>query len=156
MSSSSIEIFDSNIWILALTDQSKNAERLVGQAVAGSRTVGVSPYIATEVYRALRSSNNSNWQTLATGLFTQIQQTNSIRAPSQRDIHQLDITRVRSQREIKLLAELLGIQPKDAPVVAYAKEHARQTPTIHTNDRPFSRLTPSAHDIGWLSLRHVT
>lgn len=156
MSSRPIDIFDSNVWLLALTRQNTTTERLVTAAVSGSRTVGVSPYIAQEVHQALQASSNDDWQRLATGFFTQIQQSDTIHAPSQAGIGRVNLESVRSRREIRLLAELLNVETRDAPIVAYAKEHADRTPTIYTNDHSFSRLTPSTHDIEWLSLEHVS
>lgn len=149
-----MDILDSNIWIRALTSTSRQAENLVDEARKGQREIAVNAYIYEEVVEGLKRSqkNTGPQQTVFAQTLTNCQY---IHGPSQAAVSRISLKQVRSLPPIQLIGEILDIQAKDAPIVSFASIYRGNNPTIHTMDKPFSNLTPSNHNLNWLSMQYI-
>ena len=78
-----------------------------------------------------------------------------LEAPSHQDVVAKLVEERRRAPEIRLLAQVLDIQPKDVPIVVLAYRYADYEPTILTNDRAFATFAPTAHDLRRISIEHV-
>lgn len=153
--SQSVDIFDTNVWIQGFAGNIQQADQLITEAANNNRRVAVSAYIVEEFFQATNRAHN-NAGTLQTAFMTLIQAAQNIHSPIHQQVVQMDLSRYKSKNSIQLLAEILDIQPKDAPIVEFAKEYEAHDPTIYTNDRSFAQLNPSNYGLNWLSIQHVS
>lgn len=146
-----MDVFDSNVWIYGLTQTCEEAVALVDEAIENAYHVGVDAYIFDEVMRNLeRSEQPQEAIDRAQTRFAEIIHGNhTIHGPSQEEITQMDIEAVRRDPKVDTMAEVLGIQTKDVPILVFAHQLVQDqdapTTVIHTTDHSFSRFDPSAH-----------
>lgn len=149
------DIFDSNIWVLGLTQNHHQATRLVKDARQGSREILVDAYIFEEVFQAIDRTHQQKKHQLKTAFANIVHNSQNIVSPSQQTVSKMNLQSVRSEIYIQLIGELLDIQAKDAPIVLLARNYKSYMPTIHTNDRGFGKLTPSNYNLPWLSMNYI-
>ncbi|MFB6180038.1 MAG: hypothetical protein ABEI77_09975 [Halorientalis sp.] len=146
-----MDLFDSNVWIWALTHECIPAEELVDTLVAGERWVAVSPYIFEEVIQNLaRADQRQAVIDRAQTRFAEIVHGNQhVIAPAQDAVAACDLESVRTAPHHQLIASQMGIQAKDAPIFSIAHHWAQKHPskrpggdtvTIYTADRSFSQF----------------
>ena len=146
-----MDVFDSNIWIYALTRTCEPAIELVDQAVHTPVHVGVSAYIFDEVMLNLqRSAQPTDVVNRAQTRFADlVYGKHTIHGPTQAEIEQMDVERQRRDPRVQAMGEAFGIQEKDVPIVVYAHQCARTgdsvPTTIYTADREFAGFDPQAH-----------
>jgi len=152
-----VDIFDSNIWIYALTRECDPAEQLVQDVLLGNRTVGMNAYIFEEVIQNLESADQPRELIdRAQTRFSEVVHGNiNIDGPGRESVSKMDLTAARNRTDSQMLGEALGIQPKDVPIVAAAyvyRENFQSQPeqriNIYTTDRPFGQFTPSEYFAG--------
>lgn len=162
-----MEVFDSNVWIYALTRECEEATTLVENTLGigdsggndgvtdGPTVVGVNAYIFDEVIRNLgRSTQPRETINVIQTRFADIVYGNKyVQGPSQEAISRMNIDVVRNDPTVQTLATGFGIQAKDVPVVVYAHQcvdNYGDPVTIHTADRQFSQFRSRRYfdDIG--------
>lgn len=113
-------------------------------------------YVFQEVVNAVHAGYQGQAvSTFLTRFANIVNRCNTINGPQQQAVSQMNVARVRDMREVKVLAEVLDIQAKDAPIVCLAWEYAASSPTIYTHDKPFSSLSPTNHNLGAITVVHV-
>lgn len=158
-------VLDSNIWILALVEASDEHVAVRDRVIRGEDRTVVDAYIYEEVLDGLRRSESvSGADTQATikDFVNLVQTSEYIDSPSYAEVPSVELPDVRARRENITLGRVLGIQPKDAPIVtlahAYADRETRHgsaaTVTIITSDRTFAELNPNAHGLP-LSMQYI-
>lgn len=151
-----MDVFDTNVWVCALTSQNTTAETLVDEVVQNSREVAVDAYIFQEVLDAFDNSYKRNKANRHKNDFGALVANNkSISGPSQSAVSQMDVNRVRSSNSIRLIATSFSIQAKDAPILCLAYEFRSTSPTVFTCDGPFSKCDPSNHNLPNISIQHI-
>lgn len=157
-----MEVFDSNIWIYALTRSCAEPVRLVETAVDGEIPVAVNAYIFDEVMRNLgRSENRPEIIDRAKTRFAEILYgCRNIDSPNRREIRAMNIDAVRDDPTVQTMGTALGIQSKDVPVLVLAVQYAdsnRATEypvTIHTADHEFAQFDPT-HYFPNVEMRYI-
>ena len=117
-----VDVFDSNVWVLALTESSTKAEILLEEILEDERTVAVSPYVFVEVLGAFARELNSREQVdgYQTAFATIVADSSSIEGPAQDDIERADLDAVRDSGEATFIPRILSIQAKDVLIVLSA------------------------------------
>lgn len=146
-----MDVFDSNIWIHALTRTCDDAVALVEEVINNPVHVGVSAYIFDEVMENLQRSEESrevinraqtNFATITHGNHT-------IHGPRQEEIERIDIEAQRRDPRIQIISEVFGIQSKDVPILVYAHQLSQRSnapvTTIYTADKEFAQFDPNHH-----------
>ena len=152
-----VDVFDSNVWVLALTESSTKAEILLEEILEDERTVAVSPYVFVEVLDAFAHELNSREQVdgYQTAFATIVADSSSIEGPAQDDIERTDLDAVRDSGEATFIPRILSIQTKDVPIVLSAWSYYDRDPTIFTADRSFATLDPERYGLERMSVEHV-
>ena len=146
-------IFDSNIWILGFTESHEAAKNLIRRHTRGEYTIYISAYIYDEVYQAFDRSLKGSAVDEAKQNFSQfIAGNDHIEGPSQQELKEMDIDRVRNLPENKMLGRILGVQTKDIPIVVFAWMHRQKSPEIFTLDRPFASFEPTEFNLFEISI----
>ena len=155
-----MDVLDSNLWVFAFTGTNRHAVELVDEAVDGEREIAVDAYIHGEVVAALTRSSGltaSETDEAVQDFLDLLTGTPSIHTDfTQVDVRGLDLDARRMRPQNRLLATVLDVQPKDAPLVTLAFRYYDREPTIHTNDESFSRLVPVEHNLTDIEVTHVT
>lgn len=155
-----MEVYDSNIWIYGLTRTCDPAVDLIDEVVENPVHVALNAYIFDEVMTNLdRSEQDREVVEQAKQRFATIVYGNhTIHGPTQGEIEQMDLEAHRTDPRVQMMGDVLGIQPKDVPIVTLAHQYAQRpdtpTITIHTADRPFSDYDPSENFDG-IVMRYV-
>ena len=151
-----MDVFDTNIWVYGITGRIHDAKQLIEDVVQGGREVTVSPYIYQEVIDAFRGSYNSHEADRHMNDFAALLlNTSNIHDPNYTQVRNIDVNQVRQKTSINLISTSFGIQSKDVPVVCTAYEHIAHSPTIYTNDRPFSSFNPSRYNLSNITMVYV-
>jgi predicted nucleic acid-binding protein len=152
-------ILDSNLWVFGTLKANERAITLLDEIERGDTTSAVDAYILHEVLAAfgrvqdLTPTERDEYRTLFLTRLTRM--TGLLEAPSQRDAAAANIETVRHAPEIRLLAHILDIQPKDVPILVLAYRYYDRAPTILTNDEAFAAFDPAAHALDQLTIEHV-
>jgi len=158
-------VLDSNIWILALVEASDEHVAVRNQVLNGEDQTVVDAYIYEEVLDGIRRSESvsgADTQAAIKDFVNLVRTSEYIDGPSHTAVQSLELPEERAQRENITLGRVLGIQPKDVPIVTLAHACADRetrrgsaTPvTIITSDRTFAELNPTAHRLP-LSMRYI-
>jgi len=153
-----MDVFDSNIWVLGITEAHPRATALVNEAEAGDRRVALDAYIFEEVREAFHRSDHvdaADVERTISNFAIRIAKPPSIVEPDQSAVEEMDIHAVREAPPVNLLGHLLDIQPKDVPVFCLAYRWKHQRPTIYTADESFAKLDPSAYGLPEIALEYV-
>lgn len=142
----SLEIYDSNIWILGFTRSETRCSECVRDAIRGERLVVLDAYIYQEVFDAFgRILDGEEHDRTKQNFATVIYDSDGITMPNPDRVAGLDVATVREKSELKLIARLLGCQVKDAPLAVLASECRNSPPgsercevTIRTTDEDFA------------------
>lgn len=148
----SLEIYDSNVWILGFTQSNTTCSGYVQEAIRGERLVAMNAYIYQEVFDAFgRILDGEEHDRTKQNFATAVHESNGITMPDPDRVADLDVASVRGETELKLIARLLGCQVKDAPLAVLACEcrDAATGPekydvTIRTTDRDFATAIKDA------------
>lgn len=142
----SLEIYDSNVWILGFTQSETLCSRYVSEAIRGERLVVLDAYVYREVFDAFgRVLDGEQHDRTNHNFATVVYESDGITIPDPDRVADLDLASVRTQPEMKLIGRLLGCQVKDAPLAVLASE-CRDAPdaaekyevTIRTTDEDFA------------------
>lgn len=151
------DVFDSNVWILALTESSAEAETLLDEVLGDDRRVAVSAYVFVEVLEAFARELDLGERIDAyqTAFAAIVADSPSIDGPTQERVERTDLDTVRSSAETKFMARILSIQAKDVRIVLLAWDHYDDSPTVFTADRSVAEFDPEQHDLDRISLKRV-
>lgn len=152
-------VFDSCIWIYAVTQTCPNAVDLVDTIIydRDAPRVAVSAYIFNEVIEGItRSAPDNQAMNEAHTRFSEMVHDNQrIIAPPQDRVEAIDLHEVRRRPYVRMMATSYDIQPKDVPVVYFAYQHADDTARIYTSDEDLGQFTPSLFDLDSLAVEYV-
>lgn len=154
-----MKILDTNLWVFGTLQTNDRAAELLSEIDRGETVSAINAYMAQEALGAfertqsLSSVDRDAAQTKFLARLTRM--TGLIEAPSSRDVHESLVRERRSAPAIQTLARICGIQPKDAPILVLACEHADRTPTILTNDASFAELQPASYSLPEITIEHV-
>lgn len=155
-----MDVFDTNVWTLGLTETDANAASLVDEVKDGDRTVGVSAYIYCEVMDAIQSAsyveNRYIDQTLH-NFATLVENSECIWGPDHADVEACDLGTERTTDEVRLIEALSGVESKDAPILAfaYARSRVHQDTKLYTADRSFASFDPVSEGLHQLRVEYV-
>lgn len=158
-----MDVFDSNIWALGITETDPAAAELVAEVRDMPRSVAVSAYIFCEVLDALASAEYvepHEVEQTQTNFGAFVHRAAVVEGPTQDEIEACDVAHIRNENWAGLIGALADIQPKDAPVLALAdgiRQNARRpdTVTIYTADEPFASFDPDAAGLDRLQMEYV-
>ena len=154
-----MDVFDSNIWLHGCLYRNSEPAQLVTEAARGERDVTVSPYIYSEVinrFRNPKGRHDFGCTEEAMNLFTDlVVGSETITVPRHKAVKEVDVNELPREPEYQLLARLLSIQAKDAPVVADAWGLGRKV-DLYTCDLELAECDLSSHGIGIVTTHHVT
>ncbi|MCU4800997.1 hypothetical protein OB920_11520 [Halobacteria archaeon HArc-gm2] len=154
-----MKILDTNLWVFGTLGTHGRATELLDEIERGNVTSAINAHMVQEALDAFdRTPGLSTTQRDAFKtefLARLVRMTGLIEAPSSRDVSATVIDDRRSQTHVRLLAQILDMQPKDVPILTLAFEHADRKPRILTNDESFASLSPGAHNLPALTLEHV-
>lgn len=154
-----MKILDTNLWVFGTLGTNDRAERLLAEIERGETISAINAYMVQEALNAfdrtpgLTATERDELQTLFLTRLTRM--TGLVEAPSSRDVTDSLLDERRANVHTQLLARVLGIQPKDIPILVLAFEHRDREPTILTNDADFAVFSPADYDLSELVLKHV-
>ncbi len=149
-------VFDSNIWILGITQKNETAEFLVQLVLKKQLKVYVSAYIYDEVFEAFnRSLNGSDVDRMKTKFANLVATAEYVDGPTQSDIERMDLERERNRHSVQMMGRVLDIQPKDVPIVYLAWRFRESEPHILTADEPFSQFDPQEHRLEEIGMKYI-
>lgn len=154
-----MKILDTNLWIFGTLGTHERAVDLLASIDRGETTGTLDAYIVQEILDALATPGlltPSECDRVQTAFLERLPgMIGLIEAPSHRDIAADVVTDSRQATEVKLLAQVLDIQPKDVPILVLAYRHADREPTILTNDEAFAACVPAEHNLPEIAIEHV-
>lgn len=151
-----IDIFDSNIWILGLTERNVEATALLQEVWDGDRSVAVSAYIYDEVFEAFdRDLSGADIQQAKNNFSNLVFKSQHVDGPETEEIKNMDLHRVRRAAVPTMMSRVIGVEAKDIPILVLAWQNREDEPTVFTADRPFSRFEPSNYGLDELSIERV-
>lgn len=141
-----LEIYDSNVWILGFTQSNPVCSDYVREAIRSERLVVLNAYIYQEVFDAFgRILEEEEHDRTKQNFATTIHDSDGITMPDPDRVAELDVASVRGETELNLIARLLDCQVKDAPLAVLACEcrdaatgSEKHDVTIRTTDRDFA------------------
>jgi len=150
-----VDVLDSNIWVHGLTETEGQPRQLLTQLRDHKRErVRVSPYIYEEVRAAFhRSEKGEEVLTLERKFVNFVQKCEFVDEPEYDAVGEMEIETVRNLSTISALAQVLGCQPKDAPIVVVAHNQPGFS-TIYTTDKSFAETDLRRH-FRDVSITHV-
>ena len=152
-------IFDSNVWIFQFTGTNAKAVDLLYTAIDRGKPIAVNAYILREVFEGFRSSRRLTGNEVDEAqqdLLRSFRETPTIEQTyTTSERYKIDLEEIRNTSCNKTLAMALGIQAKDAPIVSFACEYYNRSPTIYTNDRPFSLLNSKRCNLPNLTVEYI-
>lgn len=154
-----MNVFDSNIWVYGITETAPFPTQLVNEAENGRQQVVLNAYIYEEVREAIHRSKSvpqREVEQTVTNFATRIAKAPTINEPAQENVEAMNLDAVRGSPPTQLLGHLLGIQPKDVPILCLAYRWKHRNPTIYTNDSGFAALDPSDYGISDITITHVS
>jgi len=156
-----MDVFDSNIWIFGCLFPDSEPRRLVREVARDEpdgRNVWVPAYVFNEVierFQAPKGRYDAQHVRRAEAYFSDIvSQSRNVRLPRQEEIETMDPQEEMNRPANELLAEILDIQSKDAPVLTGAWSRNRHV-DLYTCDRSFSDCDLSAFGIDYLPIQYV-
>lgn len=155
MSSGGVDIFDSNVWALGLAQAQPDAEQLVKEAKNGTRDVVLNAYLFEEVFQVFQQSYPQQANSLQTAFSQLARNRPNIDCPPHQAVSQMHLQSERDKVKHRFVGEILGVQPKDTPIVYLARRQRLSNPTIHTFDKPFANFNPGQFGLSWLSMKFV-
>ncbi|WP_323677228.1 hypothetical protein [Halorubellus sp. PRR65] len=153
-----MDVFDSNIWVLGITEAHPKATALVNGAEVGDRQVVLDAYIFEEVREAFYRSEHvdaADVEQTISNFAVRIAKPQSIVEPDQAAVEEMDLQEIREAPPVNLLGHLLDIQPKDVPVFCLAYRWQHQKPTIYTADESFAELHPPTYGLPDIELEYI-
>lgn len=147
---------DSNVWIKALTEDSRNAISLRKSILSGEQVAIVSAYIYEEVRtNLLREFGAGEYVDELQTQFALLMKSPYIVEPDIEDLREIDLETVRASPEANFLEQVLQVQEKDAPIVTCAWRNCQNVITIYTADRQFSEFKPYLHNLNEIKIKHI-
>lgn len=158
-----VDVFDSNVWILGFTESAPRPRTLVEEAIDGERVVALDAYIYQEVFDAFERQLSGRLHDRVKANFAEVvADSDSIVMPDPARVEDVHVEAVREETEIQLVARLLDCQPKDAPVVVLAYEYRedgaidrRQAAVVHTTDDDFASSVERTPELPLIDARRV-
>jgi predicted nucleic acid-binding protein len=154
-----VKILDTNLWVFGTLGTNAHAERLLDEIEQGETVSAINAYMVQEALEAfdrtpgLTPEERDEVKTLFLTRLTRM--TGLIEAPSSRDVVDSLLDQRRSAVHTHLLSRIVGLQPKDIPILVLAFKHRKREPVILTNDAEFASVTLSDHNLREISLQHV-
>ncbi|AHG01527.1 hypothetical protein HALLA_03800 (plasmid) [Halostagnicola larsenii XH-48] len=154
-----MKILDTNLWVFGTLETNDRATRLLDEIEQGETVSAINAYMVQEALNAfdrtpgLTATERDELKTLFLTRLTRM--TGLIEAPSSRDVADSLLDEKRANTQIKLLARITGVQPKDIPIAVLAFEHRDREPTILTNDADFATFLPTEYNLPELTLMHI-
>ncbi|MDY6819438.1 MAG: hypothetical protein SVG88_12315 [Halobacteriales archaeon] len=154
-----MKILDTNLWVFGTLGTNARAERLLDKIEHGETVSAINAYMIQEALEAfdrtpgLTPEERDELKTLFLTRLTRM--TGLIEAPSSRDVVDSLLDQRRSAVHTQLLSRIIGLQPKDVPILMLAFKHREHGPVILTNDAEFASVTPSDHNLPEISIQHV-
>lgn len=159
-------ILDSNVWVYVATATTTPVEiysdyygtvlKLFEDFCEGNRRTAISAYMMEEVINALERSkrvSGEDQDKALTELFGLIMTCDHIEEdPAISNAANLTLRDVRQRPENQMLAAVLGIQPKDVPILTIAYEYRHQQPHIITDDGDFAEFTPAEWEMSNITI----
>jgi predicted nucleic acid-binding protein len=160
-----MKILDTNVWVYAFTGESSRAFELVEEIARGDAETVVDTYLYLEVISAFERSEHLDHVDVTEaqdqfGQFVWSRRFETVHAeidddavPQRADVMtKLEALRIDSYN--RLVARILQVQAKDAPVVHLAYQAGRDT-HVFTNDSGFASLAPANYSLPKVSMEHV-
>lgn len=160
-----MKILDTNIWVYAFTGESSRAVELVEEIVRGDAETVVDTYLYLEVVSAFERSEHLDHVDVTEaqdqfGQFVWSRRFETVHAkidgdavPQRADV-MTELEALRADSCNRLVAHVLSIQTKDAPIVHLVYRAGRDA-RVFTNDSGFASLTPASHSLSKISVEHV-
>jgi len=154
-----VKILDTNLWVFGTLGTNARAERLLDDIEHGETVSAINAYTVQEALEAfdrtpgLTPEERDEVKTLFLTRLTRM--TGLIEAPSSRDVVDSLLDQRRSAVSTQLLSRIVGLQPKDVPILVLAFKHRDREPVILTNDAEFASVTLSDHNLPEISIQHV-
>lgn len=137
----------------------QRAERLLDEIERGETVSAINAYIMQEALNAFdRTSGLSSDERdeLKTVFLTRLSRmTGLVEAPTSKEFHDDLLAERRAATHTRLLARVLGVEPKDIPVLLLAFRHEQRAPTLLTNDEGFASFRPSEHNLAEITVEYV-
>jgi predicted nucleic acid-binding protein len=154
-----VKILDTNLWVFGTLGTNTRAERLLDDIEEGETVSAMNAYMVQEALEAfdrtpgLTPEERDEVKTLFLTRLTRM--TGLIEAPSSRDVVDSLLDQRRSAVSTQLLSRIVGLQPKDVPILVLAFKHRDREPVILTNDGEFASVTLSDHNLPEIAIQHV-
>jgi predicted nucleic acid-binding protein len=151
-----VDVFDSNIWVHGFTEQSGRPHELLAKLRDHQHEqVRVSPYIYEEVRAAFhRSAMGQEVLDLERRFVNFVRKCDFVEEPEHDAVGEMELENIRELATIRTLAQTLGCQAKDAPIVVVAYDLPGFS-TIYTTDKSFAEIDLRRHFRN-VAIRHVT
>lgn len=152
-----MHVFDSSVWIYAITRTCDEATELVESVLDGRIRVAVDPYVFEEVIAGIdRAGSDRRAIDDAQTHFAEIVHGSpAVDAPSHRAVAEMRLDAIRTDDRTRMLGRTWGIQAKDVPIVMLADDQPSEPTIVYTSDREFSRFDPTEYGIDGIALRYV-
>lgn len=154
-----MKILDTNLWVFGTLGTNQRAERLLDEIERGETVSAINAYIMQEALNAFdRTSGLSSDERdeLKTVFLTRLSRmTGLVEAPTSKEFHDDLLAERRAATHTRLLARVLGVEPKDIPVLLLAFRHEQRAPTLLTNDEGFASFRPSEHNLAEITVEYV-
>jgi hypothetical protein len=151
-----MDVFDSSVWLWGLLTDRSGPNRLIDDVLRGDRAVAVSAYIHDEVTTGLATADGVKRADISDAQMkfnSTIADLDNVVFPDQEEIGRTYAADVRNQPAMGVLATVLEIQRKDAPILVFAADLGDDT-TLHVADSGFS-LSPADHNLTGLDIVQV-
>ena len=154
-----VKLLDTNLWVFGTLGANQRAERFLDEIDRGETVSAINAYIVQEALNAFDRTpglSSDERDELKTVFLTRLpRMTGLIEAPASREFHDDLLTERRAARHTRLLARVLGVEPKDIPVLLLAFKYEQRTPTLLTNDETFASFRPSEHNLADITIEYV-
>ena len=162
-------ILDSNVWIYIATANDFPVEiysehfgeplLFFDEFLKGRRQTAVSAYMVEEIHQGIQRSERAEGEEVddaLTKFYGLMQRSEYVcNDVDQAQLEDLSLREVRQRTHNTLLAELLDIQAKDAPIFTLAYRYRFDQPHILTDDEGFAELTPAELDISNITIEEL-
>lgn len=160
-----MQFLDTNVWVFAFTGESQQAVELVSDVLRGDAETVVDTYLYLEVISAFSHSDQLDYEEaqVAQDQFGQLlwgQRFETVHAEIDDSViaGNVDlggeVETFRTDSYNRLVAQILHIQAKDAPIVHLAYQVASDV-RVFTNDAGFASLIPSDCSLPAISMGYV-
>jgi predicted nucleic acid-binding protein len=114
----SVDVIDTQILVYGANRQESWAETILDELLEGSRVAYVPRYVLAEFSRVLVDEFRQSAREVITGLF----ESDTVASAHVRQTEQLDVETTRNTATARALAQVCGVEPKDAPILAAAAQ----------------------------------